>query len=87
MVFIQLLPWPHKDFIGKLVSGSLTKPRNNPFKFGRGTILSVGESRKFDRTCKAQPRKKFKQDLEQCKEEDLKNALRKGAELVSYQET
>ena len=30
--------------------------------------------------------KKFKQDLEQYKEEDIKQALRKGSKLVSYQE-
>jgi hypothetical protein len=31
-----------------------------------------------------QRKKKFKQDLEQYKEEDIKNALRKGSRLVPY---
>ena len=31
--------------------------------------------------------KKFKQDLEQYKEEDMKEALRKGKTLISYTET
>ena len=31
-------------------------------------------------------RRKFKQDLEQYKEEDIKEALRKGSKLVSYVE-
>lgn len=66
---------------------SLSEPRDNPFKFGRGIIQAVGESRKFDRSCKTQHKRKFKQDLEQYKEEDVKQALRKGAKLLKYQES
>jgi len=33
-----------------------------------------------------QRKKKFKQDLEQYKEEDIKQALKKGSKLVSYAE-
>ena len=33
-----------------------------------------------------QRKKKFKQDLEQYKEEDIKAALRKGAKVISYVE-
>jgi hypothetical protein len=65
---------------------TLTEPRNNPFKFGNGQIMT-GESRKVDRSGKTQRKKKFKQDLEQYKEEDIKHALRKGSKLVSYTES
>jgi hypothetical protein len=65
---------------------TLTEPRDNPFKFKSGEI-ETGESRKFDRSGKTQHKRKFKQDLEQYKEEDIKQALRKGSKLVSYQET
>jgi hypothetical protein len=65
---------------------SLTEPGDNPFKFNKGQVRS-GESRKFDRTGKTQHRRKFQQDLEQYKEEDIKQALRKGSKLVSYTET
>jgi len=64
---------------------SLTDPRDNPFKLGKGEV-KTGESRKFDRTGRTQTKKKFKQDLEQYKEEDIKNPLRKGEKLVSYVE-
>jgi hypothetical protein len=47
----------------------------------------TGESRKVDRSGKTQKKKKFKQDLEQYKEEDVKEALRKGKKLVSYAES
>jgi hypothetical protein len=63
---------------------TLTEPRANPFNSGKNTIQTVGESRKFDRTCKTQKRKQLKQDLEQYKEEDLKEALRKGGKLLNY---
>ena len=56
---------------------TVTEPRNNPFKFGN-TQVRTEESRKFDRTGKTQHKRKFKQDLEQYKEEDVKEALRKG---------
>ena len=65
---------------------TLTKPRDNPFKFKSG-LVETGESRKVDRSGRTQRKKKFKQDLEQYKEEDVKEALRKGAKLVSYQES
>jgi hypothetical protein len=64
----------------------LTEPGDNPFKFGSGQVRGVGQSRKFDRTGKTQHKRKFKQDLEQYKEEDIKEALRKGAKLISYVE-
>jgi hypothetical protein len=65
---------------------TLTEPRDNPFKF-KGGEVSTGESRKFDRTGKTQHKRKFKQDLEQYKEEDIKAAVRKGAKVISYTET
>jgi hypothetical protein len=65
---------------------TLTEPADNPFKFGHGIVRSVGDTRKFDRTGKTQHKRKFKQDLEQYKEEDVKEALRKGSKLVSYEE-
>jgi hypothetical protein len=65
---------------------TLTKPRDNPFKFGN-TQVRTGESRKVDRSDKTQRKKKFMQDLEQYKEEDIKHALRKGSKLVSYTES
>ena len=65
---------------------TLTRPRDNPFKFGSGDQVMAGESRKVDRSGKTQRKRKFKQDLEQYKEEDVKQALRKGKKLISYQE-
>ena len=64
---------------------TLTKPRDNPFKFKNGEV-QTGESRKVDRSGRTQRKKKFKHDLEQYKEEDVKQALRKGSKLVSYAE-
>ena len=64
----------------------LTEPSDNPFKFGNSQVMS-GESRKVDRSGKTQHKRKFKQDLEQYKEEDVKQALRRGSKLVSYTET
>ena len=64
---------------------TLTEPRDNPFKFKNGEVQS-GESRKVDRSGRTQRKKKFKQDLEQYKEEDIKSALKKGSKLVSYVE-
>jgi tRNA uridine 5-carbamoylmethylation protein Kti12 len=46
-----------------------------------GTV-NTEESRKFDWSGKTQRKKKFKQDLEQYKEEDIKQALKKGSKLV-----
>ena len=65
---------------------TLTEPRDNPFKFKNGQVMT-GESRKVDRSGKTQRKKQFKQDLEQYKEEDIKQALRKGSKLVSFQES
>jgi hypothetical protein len=65
---------------------SLTEPGDNPFKFGEGSIRVVGDDRTFDRTGRTQRKRKFKQDLSEYKEEDVKEALRKGAKLVSYEE-
>ena len=65
---------------------TLTEPRDNPFKFKNGQVMT-GESRKVDRSGRTQRKKKFKQDLEQYKEEDIKEALRKGKTLVSYTES
>jgi hypothetical protein len=66
---------------------TLTEPRDNPFKFGSNQVLT-GESRKFDKTGRTQRKKKLKQDLEQYKEEeeDIKDALKRGSKLVSYEE-
>lgn len=66
---------------------SLTEPGDNPFKFNSSSVMGVGETRKFDRTGRTQRKRKFKQDLSQYKEKDIKDALRKGAKLVSYTET
>ena len=55
---------------------TLTEPRDNPSSL-RAVKLRTGESRKYDRTGKTQRKKKFKQDLEQYKEEDIKQTLRK----------
>ena len=65
---------------------TLTEPRDNPFKFKSGRSMKRRESRKIDRTGKTQRKRKFKQDLEQYKEEDIKEALKKGQKLVSYTE-
>ena len=64
---------------------TLTEPRSNPFKF-KGGEVQTAESRKVDRSGRTQRKKKFKQDLEQYKEEDIKAALKKGSKLVSYME-
>ena len=64
---------------------TLTEPRDNPFKF-KGGEVQTGGSRKVDRPGRTQRKKKFKQDLEQYKEEDVKVALRKGSKLISYVE-
>lgn len=61
---------------------SLVKPGKR-----RGVIALVGEDRKFDKTGKTQHKRKFKQDLEQYKEEDVKEALRKGKKLLNYHES
>jgi hypothetical protein len=65
---------------------TLTEPRDNPFKFKSGQV-ETGESRKYDRTGKTQHKRKFKQDLEQYKEEDIKADLRKGKKLLNYHES
>ena len=65
---------------------TLTEPRDNPFKFKSG-LVETGDHRKIYRTGKTQHKRKFKQDLEQYKEEDIKEAVRKGAKVISYTET
>jgi hypothetical protein len=65
---------------------TLTEPRDNPFKFRNGQVM-IRESRKVDRSGKTQHKRKFKQDLEQYKEENIKAALRRGSKLVSFTET
>ena len=55
---------------------------SNSFKFKCGQV-ETGESRKVDRSGKTQHKRKFKQVLEQYKEEDIKHALKKGSKLVS----
>jgi hypothetical protein len=65
---------------------TLTEPRDNPFKFKSGQV-ETAESRKVDRSGRTQRKKKFKQDLEQYKEEDVKAALRRGSKLVSHTES
>lgn len=61
---------------------ALTVPSESPFATGGG--IKALESRRFDRTGKAQYKRKFKQNLEKYKEEDIKQALKKGSKLVSY---
>jgi hypothetical protein len=63
---------------------TITEPRRNAFK--SGTLVETAESRKVDRSGKTQRKRKLKQDSEQYKEEDVKQALRKGQKLVSYHE-
>jgi len=65
---------------------SPTEPGGNPSKFAKVNVESVGESCKFDRTGRNQRKRNFKQDLSQYKEEDIKEALRKGSKLVSHVE-
>lgn len=65
---------------------TLTEPRDNPFKSKSGQV-NTGESWKVDKSGKTQHKRKFKQDLEEYKEEDVKEALRKGSKLVSYTES
>ncbi len=65
---------------------TLTEPRSNPFKF-KGGEVQTGESRKFDRSGRTQRKRKLKQDSEQYKEEDIKEALNKGQKVISYTET
>jgi hypothetical protein len=65
---------------------TLTTPRDNPFKFKSGEVMTE-ESRKFDRSGKTQRKRKLKQDLEEYKEEDVKEALRKGKKLLNYHES
>jgi hypothetical protein len=59
---------------------------DNPFQFGNSKVLSVGDNRKFDRTGRTQRRRRFKQDLSQFKEDDIKEALKEDSKLVSYEE-
>ena len=65
---------------------TLTEPRDNPFKFKSGEIKTE-ESRKFDRTGKTQRKRKLQQDLSEYKEQEVRDAIRKGKTLVEYTET
>jgi len=62
---------------------SLVKPGGK----SKRRLIAVDEDRKFDKTGKTQHKRKIKQDLEQYKEGDVKEALRKGKTLISYIET
>jgi hypothetical protein len=64
---------------------TLTEPGANPFKFKSGEV-ETGESRKVDKSGRTQRKKKFKHNIEQYKEEDVKAALRQGKKIVSYVE-
>ncbi len=66
---------------------TLTKPRDNPFKFGSGSKVHTEESRKIDKTGLTQRKRKLRQDLSEYQEEDVKESLRKGAKLISYVES
>ncbi|MGA7977253.1 MAG: hypothetical protein WB975_08465 [Nitrososphaeraceae archaeon] len=65
---------------------TLTQPRNSPFTFESGQVMAR-ESRKVDRSGKTQHKRNFKQDLEQYKEQDIQETLRKGKKLVNYHES
>ena len=54
---------------------TLTEPRDNPFKFKSGQV-ETAESRKYDRTGRTQRKRKLKQDVEQYKEEDIKESVK-----------
>jgi hypothetical protein len=64
---------------------TLTELRDNPFNFSNGKSHTA-ESRKIDKRCRTQRKGKFKQDLSEYKEEDIKQALRKGSTLISCTE-
>ena len=66
---------------------TLTEPRENPFKFGSSSQVMTGEDRKFDRSGRTQHKRKLEQDLEEYKEQDVKEALRKGKKLLNYHES
>lgn len=74
---------------------TFTEPTDSPFKSTLvQSVKDTGiQSRKFDRsrTGKTQHHQRkheriFKQDLDQYKEEDIKQALKKGAKLLNYSE-
>ena len=60
-------------------------PTNPTSPFKNNNEVVTEESRKF-RTGNSYKKKQFKQDLEQYKEEDVKEVLRKGKTLISYVE-
>jgi len=62
---------------------TITEPRRNPFMISNCEVMT-GESRAFDRTGKTQRKRKLKTHVEQYKEEDVKEALRKGKKLITY---
>jgi hypothetical protein len=64
---------------------SLTEPSDDPFdSSGKWQIRSVVSTRTGNYR---RSKHKRKQDLSRYKEEDIKEALRKGARLISYTET
>ena len=63
---------------------TLTEPRDNPFKFKSGLRVKQENHARLTGQVRHRHKRKLKQDLEQYKEEDVKEALRKGAKLVSY---
>lgn len=69
---------------------TVTEVTDSPFKTTLlQSVKNTGiKSRKFNRTGKTQHqhKRRFKQKLEQYKEEDIKEALKKGAKLISYSE-
>ena len=57
---------------------TVTEPRDNPSSSVVVVRYMAGESRKIDKTGKTQRKRKLKQDAEQYKEEEVKQALRQG---------
>ena len=61
---------------------TLTKPRENPFKFSSGEVQRKKSASLTDLE-RPSGRRKLKQDLSEYKEEDVKAAIRKGQTVVS----
>ncbi len=70
--------------VAKLTGSTLWA--SDPY-YGSVVRLWGGESRKIDRSGKTQRKRKLKQDLSEYKDEEVKDAIRKGKTVVSYQET
>ena len=71
---------------------TLTEPTTNPFNNHSRDNSSEGSEQiddnddEYGKRLKTHRNKKHKQDLEQYKEHDIKDALRKGQKLLSYSE-